>query len=189
MSGRTHLQREHLYGALGEAAILDIAGGGNANMIPIRGTPWWQIASPIVMAEATQIGILVRYSGRWVRFVHTVVRDHFAYRWAPIALQSDDPEMRDRGAWVLWQIPNPECVPLLLPVLRDPYRYARGSAISGLGRIGDVRALNPLRELLDDKTPVQSVYGRRIMDLAERAIGEIEAKKAGARTAEDNWKP
>jgi hypothetical protein len=82
-----------------------------------------------------------------LRFLHLRMRDYFAFKYAQIALREGDPETRDRAAWALWEIPDERAVPLLIEALEDPYKYTRGSAAGALGRIGDARAIEPLRKM------------------------------------------
>lgn len=97
-------------------------------------------------------------------------------------------EIRDRAAWALWQIPDERAVNVLIPILDDPYKYARGSAAGALGRIGHKAeaAVLPLIKLLADKEPVSSMYGSRICEVAAVALEMIGSDEAIA--AVENWK-
>ncbi len=58
-------------------------------------------------------------------------------------------------------------VPSLCDALHDPNRYVRGTSAILLGEIGDVRAIEPLRGLLQDELD-------DVRRAAERALGKLE---------------
>jgi HEAT repeat protein len=62
---------------------------------------------------------------------------------------------------------------VLIEALQDPDRYVRGSAASALGAIGEQRARPFLEPLLDDSTPVSSIYGTSIAEVAQHALGQL----------------
>jgi hypothetical protein len=162
---------EGLYRGLGSLAMSDAGGGGNRNLF--SGKQVQSELSSDAYALVLNANIMIVTRSRAVRFYHLAFRDHFAFRYAQAALHDPDPIIRDRAAWALWEIPDRRVVDLLIEALTDPYPYARGSAASALGRIGDHRAIAPLTKLLADETPVMSMYGSSIAEVARHAITQI----------------
>lgn len=162
---------EGLYQGLGVLAMGDAGGGGNRNLFSEK-----QVEDELdrdVYALTLNMNVMIVTRTRALRFYHLAFRDHFAFHRAQIAMHDPNPGIRDSAAWTLWQIPDRRVVDLLIEALSDPFPYARGSAVSALGRIGDRRALAPLTELLVDHTPVASIYGDSIAEVAGWAITQI----------------
>jgi hypothetical protein len=160
-----------LYRGLGSLAMSDAGGGGNRNFFTRE-----QVAGklgPDAYAHVLNMNIMIITQSYALRFYHLAFRDHFAFHRARIAMRDPNPSTRDSAAWALWQIPDRRVVDLLIEALSDPYPYARGSAASALGQIGDRKAVAPLRELLADQTPVVSMYGNSIEEVARWAIMRI----------------
>jgi hypothetical protein len=165
------LSLEDLYRRLGSLAMSDAGGGGNRNLFSIEEVQ--SELDPDAYSLVLNTNIMIATRGNALRFFHLAIRDHFAFQYAQAAIHDPDPAVRDSAAWALWQIPDRRVVDLLLEALSDPYPYARGSAASALGQIGDRRAIGPLTTLLADDTPVVSMYGSTIADVARWAITQI----------------
>ncbi|WP_414755847.1 NACHT domain-containing protein [Anabaena sp. CCY 9910] len=178
---------EQIYDVLGLVAMQDAGGGGNMNIFHFvdflkhLGNNTSQLLELV-----TLLNILYWEKGRVIRFTHMLLRDHFAFRYAQTSLAHPSGEIRDSAAWALWQIPDERAVTTLIPVLNDPYKYARGSAAAALGRIGNEDAVLPLIKLLADKEPVVSMYGDRICDIAAVSLEMIGSPQAIA--AVESWK-
>lgn len=162
---------EKLYRGLGVLAMSDAGGGGNRNLFSEEQVR--EALDPDAYSHVLSMNIMIVTRSRVLRFYHLAFRDHFAFRYAQIAMHDPDPATRDSAAWALWQIPDRRVVDLLIEALSDPYPYARGSAASALGQIGDRKALAPLKQLLADHTPVVSMYGNSIEEVARQAIRKI----------------
>jgi TIR domain/HEAT repeats/NACHT domain len=180
---------EELYTLLGGVAMRDAGGGGNQNIFPpeeFGGRS--ETRSKGLIEFACDLGLLRRVGGSLLRFSHLLIRDHFAVREAIRVLSAgpaaSDATTRDRAAWALWEIPDGRAVAVLLAALQDEDRHVRGSAASALGRIGDPQAVRPLIELTNDTTPVRSIYGERICDVARSALMSIGTPEAVAAAAE-----
>jgi hypothetical protein len=174
-TGSTPPSLEELYRGLGSIAMSDAGGGGNRNLFSED-----QILGELdvnALSYLLNMNIMIVTLSRVFRFYHLAFRDHFAFRYAQIAINDSDPDTRDSAAWALWQIPDRRVVDLLLGALSDPYPYARGSAASALGQIGDHRAVEPLKQLLSDQTPVASMYGDSIGEVAAWAIRRIVSQQ------------
>jgi hypothetical protein len=170
---------EQIYDVLGIIAMEDAGWGGSQNVLALHDFVRLlgeDIAQPFVDFMCL-LSILIRQNDT-LRFIHLLLRDYFAFKYAQTALFDGDPQTRDSAAWALWAIPDERVVPFLIEALKDPDEYARGSAAGALGRIRDVRAIEPLRKLLSDKTPVISIYGNRICDVAATALEMIVTPEA-----------
>ena len=177
--GELAFSLEQIYDILGRVAMEDAGGGGSQNVFTLGdfASLLGKDASPSLVDFMCLLNVLI-WQNENLRFIHLRMRDHFAFRYAQTVLLSGDPETRDTAAWALWEIPDERVVPLLIEALKDPYEYARGSAAGALGRIGDVRAIEPLSKLLSDTTPVVSSYGKRICEIAASALQMIGTPEA-----------
>jgi len=65
-------------------------------------------------------------------------------------------------------------VPFLLEEIKDPDMPKRGYAILALGKIGDVRALGTLEQILDDKSETDYIRGDSLTSIwhIDRKVGE-----------------
>ncbi len=171
---------DELYRLWGPVAMQDAGGGGNVNEFPAEMLTDSSIRSQTqdLVDLSQDLGIIYPSSPGVFSFRHMLFRDHFAFRHAQEALFSATPELRDAAAWALWQIPDRRSVLLLIRALQDPYKYARGSAASALGMIGDPAAIAPLAALLQDQTAVHSMYGTSIAEVAEWALYQIGTEDA-----------
>jgi hypothetical protein len=163
---------EGLYQGLGSLAMSDAGGGGNRNLF--SGEQVKEELHPDEYALVLNMNVMIITRSSALRFYHLAFRDHFAFHRAQIAMRDPNPAIRDSAAWALWEIPDRRVVDLLIEALCDPYPYARGSAASALGRIADRKAIAPLTKLLADHTPVASMYGRSIAEVARWAITQIQ---------------
>jgi len=163
---------DELRRSLGVLAMSDVGGGGNRNLFSLDTARTMLGADGLHLVE--KMSILVPARAGSLRFLHVALRDHFAFAEAVHAADDPDDDIRDSAAWALWQIPDTRAFDVLLRMLNDPYPYARGSAAGALGRLGDPRALPALSALLSDDTPVVSMYGSSIRDVAGWAIREID---------------
>lgn len=169
--GQHAVRLDDLYNGLGRLAMADAGGGGNRNLYTTG-----QILAALRTRDAYELAHrmnLLLVGGSQERFLHAKLRDHFAFRFARHAIQSPSASERDSAAWALWQVPDQRAVDVLLPALDDVDPYVRGSAASALGRIGDPRALPLLRRMRSDRTPVVSMYGSTLAEVAQRAIEAI----------------
>jgi hypothetical protein len=180
--GRLQFDLNDVYDLWGPVAMRDAGGGGNVNDFSpdelFRDVPYIADNRAVFLRLSHTLGLIdSRIPGR-ISFTHLLFRDHFAFRHAKSALFDREPTTRDAAAWALWQIPDRRAVPLLIQALRDPYEYARGSAAGALGMIRDPSAVEELARLLKDRTPVYSIYGRSIAEVAAWAIGQIDTDRA-----------
>jgi len=174
--GSHAVRLDDLYDGLGKLAMADAGGGGNRNLYT-TGQMLAALGTRDAYDLAHRMNLLLA-GGSQERFLHARLRDHFAFRFARHAIHSPSAGVRDSAAWALWQIPDERAVDVLLPALEDVDPYVRGSAASALGRIGDPRALSLLRRMLSDRTPVVSMYGSTLAEVARRAIEAIGQRDA-----------
>lgn len=128
---------DQIYEVLGLIAMQDAGGGGNQNIFRFETFKEHLENNASQFLELTTLlNVLYWETDTIIRFSHMLIRDHFAFNYAQASLTSQFGEIRDRAAWALWQIPDERAVNVLIPVLDDPYKYARGSAAGALGRIG-----------------------------------------------------
>lgn len=178
---------DELRDVFGWVAMRDAGGAGNSNLFHRKDFEEVSAAkSDEIIRLGLDLGIISRVDETRFRFSHMLFRDYFAFRYAQLAVNSRDDGLRDRAAWALWQISDERAAECLIPLLRDPYKYARGSAAGALGRLGDQRAVEPLISLLNDEEPVVSIYGHRICEVAAFALTAIGTPRA--LSAVDNWK-
>jgi hypothetical protein len=170
---------EAIYEVLGRLAMEDAGGGGNQNVFKLDDfSRVFERDTAHQFVEFLRLLNILIWQNENLRFIHLRMRDFFAFKYAQTVLFNGDPETRDRAAWALWQIPDERVVLLLIEALKDPYEYVRTGAVGALGRIGDVRAIEPLKELLTDNTPVISIYGKRVCDVAAVALKMIGTREA-----------
>ncbi len=97
---------------------------------------------------------------------------------------NDEFMVRVRSCISLGEIGLPECVDILLPLLKDPVSEVRFHAVNGLGGTGDGRVLKPLEELIDDPDPlVLRGVGKALVALSDPR-GEQVLKRAAEMSAE-----
>ncbi len=82
-----------------------------------------------------------------------------------------DPSLLERAAEAFGILGLAEAVPALLDLLASPSKSVRWSSIRALGRIGDARAVEPLRPFLDADQP---------QDIRESAIASLGKLKDAA---------
>ncbi|MCB9435868.1 MAG: HEAT repeat domain-containing protein [Anaerolineales bacterium] len=84
------------------------------------------------------------------RFMHGLLRDHFAVPYCMSSLNDKNTVVRHGAALVLAKIGDARAVEPLTLALRDESAGMRKLAASALGEIGDVRAVGALKTALDD---------------------------------------
>lgn len=182
--GSLEFSLSDLYRLWGPVAMGDAGGGGNVNNFSVDAVKFHlslsQNRATQFLSLSHTLGIIYSPGPAKISFTHLLFRDHFAFRYAKEALFSELPELRDAAAWAMWQIPDKRAVPLLVKALRDPYKYARGSAAGALGMIKDASAVDALAELLQDTMPVHSIYGNSIAEVAAWALQQIGTQQAHA---------
>lgn len=82
-------------------------------------------------------------------------------------------------------IADPETFDVLLDAINDPDVEVRWSAVNGLGRIGDPRALPALTRALDDFDETQ--WGAIISEDASEAIAAIQARQHNPEDADGTY--
>jgi nucleoside phosphorylase len=179
---------ESLRDMLGTIAMADAGGAGNKNTFTlsqisryIQNYPEDDISKLVECACLLQL-MIYDISGS-LRFMHMVLRDHFAFEHAMKEITASDSRKRDSATWALWEIPDKRALKPLILALKDKNKYVRGNAASALGKIADPCAIEPLRQLLTDETPVVSLYGNRICDVAAAALKAFD--NAATAKAED----
>jgi HEAT repeat protein len=85
---------------------------------------------------------------------------------------------------VLGKLRDRQAAVPLIDCLRDEDSDVRGAAAEALGKLGDVRAVAPLSQLLDDKT--RYLLWETISQVAQKALQAIGTPEALA--ALDAWK-
>jgi nucleoside phosphorylase len=184
---------ESLRDMLGTIAMADAGGAGNKNTFTlsqisryIQNYPEDDISKLVECACLLQL-MIYDISGS-LRFMHMVLRDHFAFEHAMKEITASDSRKRDSATWALWEIPDKRALKPLILALKDKNKYVRGNAASALGKIADPCAIEPLRQLLTDETPVVSLYGNRICEVAAAALKAIDTqlmRKAATGTTEE----
>lgn len=87
------------------------------------------------------------------------------------ALRDEDPFIRQRAAWALWMIGDPQAVEPLIASLGDPSEEVRFFAVSYLGKVGDPRAVEPLVS--------RWVHEGKLHDAIREALEKIGGPEAG----------
>jgi HEAT repeats/PBS lyase HEAT-like repeat len=101
-----------------------------------------------------------------------------AWTLRELAQNSDNSLTRGWSASVLADLGSPDALVVALPLLRDSSRWARSLAVGALGRLGDPRALEPLRETRPTLNPfldwmkLQGSYRRAIAAVRRRSAGK-----------------
>lgn len=97
---------------------------------------------------------------------------------------NDEFMVRVRACISIGEIGLPECVDILLPLLKDPVSEIRFHAANGLAGSGDGRAIKPLEELIEDTDPlVLRGVGKALSSLGDPR-GEQVLKRAAELSAE-----
>jgi HEAT repeat protein len=97
---------------------------------------------------------------------------------------NDEFMVRVRACISIGEIGLPECVDILLPLLKDPVSEIRFHAANGLAGSGDGRAIKPLEELIEDTDPlVLRGVGKALTSLGDPR-GEQVLKRAAELSAE-----
>lgn len=96
-------------------------------------------------------------------------------RAAALTRPGEDEEVRSTCAEALGASDEPDALPLLRDALRDPSVLVRYDAALALGRLGDARALDGLRELVEHDDAELPGVGS-IRQIAADAIASIEAR-------------
>lgn len=94
---------------------------------------------------------------------------------AALTRQGEDEDVRSTCAEALGTSEEPDALVLLLDASRDPSALVRYDAALALGQLGDARALDRLRELVEhDRAELPGVGS--ICELAAESIASIEAR-------------
>ncbi len=99
---------------------------------------------------ATRIQILVPDGKDKYRFIHRLMYEFFAFRYAFAHLTSSDVDVRIRAVDVLGELKDPRAVDPLINLLHDENAAIRKNAVESLEKLGDTRALEPLICTLQD---------------------------------------
>lgn len=99
-----------------------------------------------------RLNVLAPADEQRYRFVHLLLRDHFALPYARRLLEEEGRAARICGALALSELRDGRSVPLLIDALGDRRRQVRWTAAMALGRIPDPRAAEPLIGLLNDRS-------------------------------------
>ncbi len=142
---------EQIYDALGQVALTSLLWGGNENEMGIA-------LFRHVLGDHTDdfIDLALRlhllrpvYEGVY-RFIHLLLRDHFAFPYCLATLQHEDEAIRHGAALVLAKISDPRAVEPLMLALRNDGTGLRKLSALALGQIGDPRAIPELVIALQD---------------------------------------
>jgi hypothetical protein len=113
------------------------------------------------------------------RFIHLLLRDHFACPGAIIALANSDEVIRFFAVNILKVLGDGRAVEPLIDTLADPDASVRDIAAEVLGQLGDVRAVSPLITVLTDPN-------WRVRNSAAEALERIGTPEALA--ALEEWR-
>jgi len=137
-------------------------------------------------------------SGYSYRFIHLLLKDHFAFRFALRQLRNKRFYPKNYSydssnpADVLGQLGDSRAVPALISALQDENLLVRKFSAQALGEIRDLAALDPLLKALKDKDDwVRSGVGYALGKLGTRALqpllkalhDECQTVRAGAAQA------
>ncbi len=138
------------YGVLGRAAVWD-AGEGGKVVSGIR-------LQKSMVEQGKRLHILVGANRKTTRFIHLLVRDHFALRGAEIVRSDPDEQLRAAAARTLGRSGHPTSASLLVDLLGDPspvVAYIASRAFWQLDQAGNrelvVRALMMALESTNQK--------------------------------------
>jgi hypothetical protein len=84
------------------------------------------------------------------RFIHSLLRDHFAFPYCLLCLKDPNAAVRHGAALALAKIADSRAVEPLILALCDESKGMRKLAALGLGQIGDIRAVSALTIALRD---------------------------------------
>jgi TIR domain/NACHT domain/HEAT repeats len=99
-----------------------------------------------------RLNVLAPADEQRFRFVHLLLRDHFALPYGRRLLEGEDRVSRICGALIVSELRDAESVPLLIDALGDHWRQVRWTAAMALVRIPDPSAADPLIALLEDRS-------------------------------------
>jgi HEAT repeat protein len=109
--------------------------------------------------------------GRY-RFIHLLLRDHFAANYALECLAKSDLDARRNAVRVLGTIKEKLAVDILIDLLKDNEFIIRAYAARALGKIGDRKAVSPLIQVL------KSDSDARVRAYAIKALGRLGGEEA-----------
>jgi hypothetical protein len=100
---------------------------------------------------AVRLHLLAPHDRGTFRFVHLMLRGHFAFGHALTCLHDPDWQFRRSAAVALGRLGDTRAVTTLLDVLHDPDARVRRNSATALGRLEDPHAVGPLIATLRDK--------------------------------------
>ena len=114
---------------------------------------WLGIENASELAElAVRLNIFIAADGNRYRFVHLLIRDHFAFNIAQRFFREGQRTRTRAGALLmLRELRDPRALPLFLAALTDSSQPVRWHAVTGLKELADTRAVEPLIEKLNDR--------------------------------------
>jgi HEAT repeat protein/DNA polymerase III delta prime subunit len=166
---------EQIYNALGQVASTSLLWGGNENEMGVA-------LFRHVLGDETDdfIDLALRlhllrpvYEGVY-RFIHLLLRDHFAFPYCLATLQHQDEAVRHGAALVLAKISDPRAVEPLMLSLRNGATGLRKLSALALGQIGDPRANPELIMALQDSDK----WVRSESAIALGKVGDVTAVDA-----------
>jgi hypothetical protein len=136
---------------------------------------------------ATRLHLLVQGEGNTLRFIHSLLRDYFAFHFSIISLRQakwysgDLPYNAPDPAHALGLLGDRRAVNPLVDVLTDKNKYVRAASAEALGELGDNRATQPLIASLKDDTYIKLKYDWLyfcVCDAAAEALERIGTPEA-----------
>ncbi len=104
----------------------------------------------------TRLNLLIHlegYESPAYKYIHLLLLDHFAYRYAVRCLDSDDNKIRYSAVQALGKLADSRAVEKLIAILQKDRWYIRATAAETLGKVGDLQAVEPLIAALTDLEP------------------------------------
>lgn len=152
---------EQMASVLGQVAVWNLEWLRSENILPYK--DFERALSPGRAQKfvdlAVRLHLLAPGGKAWLRvkeedtfrFVHLLLRDHFAFRLLNTNLQHEDPTTRARAVDTLGRLGDPRVVQTLIMLLSDKVREVRVQAAEALGRLVDPQAVEPLMVALHDR--------------------------------------
>ena len=111
---------------------------------------WLEKKAEGMLEQGLLLHLLILIDDDHFRFIHLLLRDHFAVLAGLAALHDPNVQVRQRAAWGLVFTGSERAVEGLVAALHDPDVEVRRNVAEALGRIGSERAVEGLAVALHD---------------------------------------
>lgn len=173
-AGRLPLERERLLRFLGELALRNASTPYTETNL-LRAADFHHLLSDHdaqrLQRAATRLHLLARVDHESYRFIHVLLRDHFAFNFACTAIYGTDSALRYLSVRLLGQQDDARALDYLLEGLNEPDADFRKAVVHALGDLGDLRAIDALLlATCTDEIDFHEYVGRALARIGARHV-------------------